>query len=133
MQSTGVADMSIQLADVCVLAAGWLLGVMWATYEVRMEERQREIDGPEEAQRENGEEGERETGEEEAREISEEGERETGEETERGTGEEEAREISEEGEGEETERDTDRPTENERDTNAQTQLITPTSWYCGWG
>jgi cobalamin biosynthesis protein CobT len=125
MQSTGVADMSIQLADVCVLAAGWLLGVMWATYEVRMEERQREIDGPEEAQRENGEEGERETGEEEAREIS--------EETESGTGEEEAREISEEGEGEETERDTDRPTENERDTNAQTQLITPTSWYCGWG
>ena len=95
MQSTGVADMSIQLADVCVLAAGWLLGVMWATYEVRMEERQREIDGPEEAQRENGEEGERETGEEGAREIS--------EETERGTGEEEAREISEEGEGEETE------------------------------
>ena len=117
MQSTGVADMSIQLADVCVLAAGWLLGVIWATYEVRMEERQREIDGPEEAQRENGEEGERETGDE----------------TERGTGEEEAREISEEGEGEETERDTDRPTENERDSNAETQLITPTSWHCGWG
>ena len=103
MQSTGVADMSIQLADVCVLAAGWLLGVMWATYEVRMEERQREIDGPEEAQRENGEEGE-------------------GEETERDTDR-----LTE------NERNTDRPTENERDTNAQTQLITPTSWYCGWG
>ena len=131
MQSTGVADMSIQLADVCVLAAGWLLGVMWATYEVRMEERRREIDGPEEAQRENGEEGERETGEE--------GE---GEETERDTDRptENERDTDRPTENErdtdrptENERDTDRPTENERDSNAQTQLITPTSWYCGWG